>query len=252
MINIRANSILFENIECIIFDKDGTLTDSHLYWSEIIKLRSGLICRDWKLSEQIYYDLLTQMGYDYTQDKLFPSGPIAIKNREEVVDTIYLFLKKSIPSISKLYLLECFSKVHQQFSLVASNYIKPIPSAVDKVQLFKSKGLKLALLTSDTEQNANTSLCSLGLTNVFDVVIGRDSGCGNKITGRPATHVTELLSTTPANTLAIGDAPMDYEMSINSQLAGCILVATGQIPLCQLIKYTQSSVATLDFISIDD
>ena len=41
MINIINKNFRINNIEGIIFDKDGTLTDSSYYWAEIIKRRSG-------------------------------------------------------------------------------------------------------------------------------------------------------------------------------------------------------------------
>ena len=37
MINIYSKNFRLNDIEGIIFDKDGTLTDSSFYWSEIIK-----------------------------------------------------------------------------------------------------------------------------------------------------------------------------------------------------------------------
>ena len=40
MIDIKVNGEVIRNIEGVIFDKDGTLTDSHIYWSEIIRRRA--------------------------------------------------------------------------------------------------------------------------------------------------------------------------------------------------------------------
>ena len=37
MIKIITDSFQINNVSGIIFDKDGTLTDSSFYWSEIIK-----------------------------------------------------------------------------------------------------------------------------------------------------------------------------------------------------------------------
>ena len=36
MISLQANGVRFDNIQGIILDKDGTLTDSNFYWKEII------------------------------------------------------------------------------------------------------------------------------------------------------------------------------------------------------------------------
>ena len=46
MINIVCKNFRLNDIEGIIFDKDGTITNSHYYWAEIIKRRSQKITDD--------------------------------------------------------------------------------------------------------------------------------------------------------------------------------------------------------------
>ena len=57
MINLVSKDFRLNDIEGIIFDKDGTLTDSSFYWSEIIKRRSHKIVKDFKLSKQDFFQL---------------------------------------------------------------------------------------------------------------------------------------------------------------------------------------------------
>ena len=73
MINIISNNFSLKGIEAIIFDKDGTLTDSSYYWAEIIKRRSKKITHDFKLSEEDYYQLIEVMGLNILTNKLLPS-----------------------------------------------------------------------------------------------------------------------------------------------------------------------------------
>ena len=86
------SDILFEdykfkikNIEGIIFDKDGTLTDSNFYWSEIIKRRAYEIIKILNIDKDYYKYLCNSMGLDLKNNKLFEKGPIAIKSRDEVI-----------------------------------------------------------------------------------------------------------------------------------------------------------------------
>ena len=57
MINIVGKNFILNDIEGIIFDKDGTLTDSSFYWAEIIKRRSHKIVNDLNLSKQDFFQL---------------------------------------------------------------------------------------------------------------------------------------------------------------------------------------------------
>ena len=54
MVNLFINSLNtdIKNISTIIFDKDGTLTDSHIYWAEIIYLRSNAIIDEFNLNSK--------------------------------------------------------------------------------------------------------------------------------------------------------------------------------------------------------
>ena len=119
MINIISKNFRLNDIEGIIFDKDGTLTDSSFYWSEIIKRRSHKIVNDLKLLKEDYFQLYKVMGLNLKTNKLLPEGPIAIKSRSEVIDKIICHLEKKIykltKNIWKIYLeifIQNFQKKH--------------------------------------------------------------------------------------------------------------------------------------------
>ena len=93
MIRIKSNNFVLDSIKGVIFDKDGTITDSHRYWSKIIKMRAALIMNRNKINRKYYPDLCKSMGLNIQTNKLLPSGPIALKSREEVINNVLVFLK---------------------------------------------------------------------------------------------------------------------------------------------------------------
>ena len=76
----------------------------------------------------------------------------------------------------------------------------------------------------------------LDLGGYFDLIIGGDSGFDNKSKGFSSKYACKELGISAKNTISIGDAFADFEMAENANLKGCILVATGQIPMERLLE----------------
>jgi len=252
MVNfIFKNSQLeITDIKGVIFDKDGTLTNSNIFWAEIIKRRSIEIINSKKLNYDHFPYLCKIMGLDLKSNLLLPEGPIALKSRKEVIDSLIFNLKKLSINVNESLISRIFKKVHSEFSPQSENFILPINSACDFVRNCKLNDLSMALITSDTELNAEIALRKIGLIDHFDLIIGGDSGFGNKINGKSANFVAKSFNLLPKNIISIGDAPSDFEMSKKANLKCSILVETGQIPIDKLQNLSKFSVLELSEINI--
>ena len=249
-IKIRSKHIGFENVSTVIFDKDGTLTDSHFYWAEIIRRRVISIQKEFNIDKNYYELIANSMGLDIRTNSLISDGPIAIKSRNEVIKKVVETLNRINYQVKANDLSDLFISVHNSFKSNAISYIKPINSACEFVKLCHLSNLKLILLTSDTQINAEIAMAHIGLKDYFDMIIGGDSGFGDKTTGGAVKYILDEMTLKPQEVVAIGDAPADFEMALNSKLNGTILVATGQIPFDDLLKITPCCVKSLLELSL--
>ena len=251
MINLITDSFQLNNISGIIFDKDGTLTDSSFYWSEIIKRRSKKIINDLFLENEDYLDLIKVMGLDFNSNKLLPEGPIAIKSRKEVILKIKNHFQNKNIIIKSDYLEDIFKKIHKDFAREAHKYILPIYPAkklIEKLQNFK---VKLFLITSDTKSNADETIRVLDLENSFEYVIGGDSKFGNKSLGNGCAYICENFLLDSKEVICIGDTPVDHQMAVNANLKASLLVESGQIDIKTLSQFSAYCVKDLSSIIIE-
>ena len=103
-------------IKGIIFDKDGTLTNSNIFWAEIIRRRSLEIINFTKMDVSYFPYLCKIMGLDSESNLLLPEGPIALKSRKEVIRILSLNLKKLNIHMKESTISQIFKKVHSEFS----------------------------------------------------------------------------------------------------------------------------------------
>ena len=47
MINLRTKDWIVENIDTVIFDKDGTFVDLHYFWGKMTEMRALKIINDY-------------------------------------------------------------------------------------------------------------------------------------------------------------------------------------------------------------
>lgn len=239
-----------KNIDTVLFDKDGTFIDSHIYWGRIIVLRIKAVMKFYNIPSQHFDELCLSLGYDTNTSKLIEKGPIALLAREAVINA--LIEKLSILGIKSEQdeIKEIFKNVHNEFLKEIYDYIKPIKDAQILFDRLKLKGVKLAVVTSDTKANTEAILNHLDLSGYFDVVIGKDSCEKPKKTGEPALIALKLLNSTAETSISAGDAPMDFEMAKNAGLKGSILVSTGQIPEERLKEYVNTTVSSLKEVMV--
>lgn len=250
MVSLYTKDWELNGIETVLFDKDGTFIDSHIYWGRIITLRVRAVMDFYNIEDEYFDELCLSLGYDTTNKLLVEKGPIALLAREAVINSLIAQLKKYNIKADSDKIANIFNDVHSEFLKEIYDYVKPIKDAEVLFKSLKEHGVKLAVVTSDIKANTNAILERTKLAHYFDLVIGKDDCTKAKRTGEPALIALKMLGANPQTTISVGDAPMDYEMAKNAGLKGSILVATGQIPVNKLKELTYTTVHTLKEVMV--
>ena len=154
-------------IDALLFDKDGTLFDFSKTWNVwcagvINHFAEGLAARAEAIAQAIQFDLTTQ--------SFLPSSPAIAGTNREIAELIASALPTANVDAIDSYIAHAAATA-------------PLAPAVDLEPFLaglRAQGLKLGVMTNDTEMGAHAHLKNTGVFDLFDLVLGADSGFGAK------------------------------------------------------------------------
>lgn len=251
MISLKGKSWQIDNIETVLFDKDGTFIDLHYFWGKMTELRVQEIIKRFGLSDEYFEKLCLCLGYDIQTEKMLPDGITALYSRSKIIEIFKDNLLSFGVNTTNDELAEIFDFVSEIFYKDMVKYTKPIDSAIEFIKNLHKKGVKLGIVTSDSIVSTKLTLENFGWTDLFGVVVGRESSTETKESGALTKIALEKLGANPQTTIMVGDAPMDYISAKNAGINKTILVATGQICAKELSKTSEFVLESLENLCIN-
>lgn len=248
MISLKSKNWVLNNIETIIFDKDGTFIDLHYFWGKMTEMRVREIVSRYDLEDTVFNLLCLKLGYDPESKKMLSDGITALYSRSKIIEIFVEDLKEIGLNLTFYDLEGLFDDVANDFYKDLLDFVKPIEEAIDFIKKVKKMGLRTGIVTADSLDSTNLILNNFGWKDLFDVVIGRESSSYTKESGIPLKMAIDELNANPDNTIMIGDAPTDAIAAKNAGVKKSILVATGQVKFEDLLKNTNYVVNSLSEI----
>lgn len=250
MISLKTKDWEINNIDTILFDKDGTFIDLHYFWGKMTELRAKEVIKRFNLDDKLFEKLCLYLGYDILTGKMLKDGITALYSRPKIIDIFCENLKECNVETTHKEIEEIFDYINNIFYKEMEKYTKPIDTAITFIKKVRQQGIKCGIVTSDSKESTLLTLNHFDWNNLFDVVIGRESTPEHKESGVPAKMALTEINANPKTTIMIGDAPMDYLAAINAGIEKTILVATGQIERECLLETSPYSINSLDEITI--
>ncbi len=250
MVTLITNKWVLDNIDTVIFDKDGTFIDLHYFWGKMTELRVLEIIKRYNLESSFYYQICKDLGYDSRSGKMFENGITALYSRVEIVRILSKKLEKYGIKISCDDIADIFDDVSEIFYLNMHNYTKPIYSAINFIKKLYNKGVNLGIVTSDSLVSTKKTLRYYDWEYLFSIIVGRESTNDTKESGIPTLLAIKELGVDVDRALMIGDAPTDYISAKNAGINNIILTATGQICYENLQSITPFVVSSLEEVEV--
>ena len=225
-------------IRGILFDKDGTLFRYSETWDTwcgtvLEKLSNGDRALLKSLAEAVDFDIQSQM--------IKPQSMVISCTTREIAECLAPLLTNwSLEAIEKL-----LNEQANDLPLAEVTPLKPYFSDL------RSRGLKVGVMTNDSEDNAMAQLVSVNLNphDDLDFVAGYDSGYGAKPAPDPLLAFARAVELAPSDVAMVGDSLHDLTAG---QRAGMktIGVLTGPATQADLSPVADTILPDISYILI--
>ncbi len=176
------NLIKSKNIECVVFDLDGTLFSSHesIYLATIRTFKELNI--NVKIPRKKFYLLI---GHHFSD--MFSVFDIEVKDMEH------------------------FINIYKNFYFDYIDYSKPYPGMYNLLNYLTEKKIKIGLLTTKGQEQAEKILNHFNIINQFDYIMGRRPGIAIKPHPQPLQLICDDLKVDTGNSIMVGDSELDIQ-----------------------------------------
>lgn len=239
MITVRCQEVIFQDVEAILFDKDGTLADSHHFLWKLAQQRIAQICQQ---IPDLQKPLECAFGVE--ANHISPAGLMAVGTRRETEIAAAAFITATgLEWNQSLTIAQtAFATADRQMGRKA-DFTPLFSGCTELLKHLHQAGLKLGILSADTTKNVQDFAQRYHLTPYLDLQQGTDEGV-SKPNPQLFWQACQSLNVSPAKTLMVGDSSVDVQMAQAAGAIGCALATWGWTDTPTLAQLTTASAAS--------
>ncbi|CUJ91347.1 HAD family hydrolase [Shimia thalassica] len=222
-------------VDGLLFDKDGTLFDFGATWNtwaaHMIRSHAGE-------DDALAYKIADEMDYDLDAGTFLPHSLIIAGTNRDAAEAV----ARALPDAD-------VEALENQLMLAASRApLVPAVPLAPYLDGLAQKGLRLGVMTNDTEYAARAHLNSAGVAEKFDFIAGFDSGYGAKPDPDPLLAFADQMKLSPKRVAMVGDSTHDL---VAGRAAGMqtIAVLTGMATAEELLPFADAVFANIGHIT---
>lgn len=219
LVTIVCKETIFNDIEAIIFDKDGTLENSQTFSTQLALARVREI--EARIPG-VAAALLEVFGI--RENRLDPSGLMAVGSRQEnqIAAAACIAATGCSWFVAKEIASDAFAAA-DQLVFKDSNSASLFSGCLPKLKFFAQVGLKLGILSADSTAEVRAFVRRFSLLEYIQLAMGVD-GELDKPDPKLFIRACQALSVKPSNALMVGDSSGDIAMATAARAAGAIAI----------------------------
>ena len=233
---------VLDGIDLVVFDKDGTLISFEAMWSGWARELGSRL--EIATRRPVAGDVFSTIGYDPTDDRIVPGGPLAIATMAEIEELVAAVLRRWCPNVAAAR------------RILAEAWYVPDPVALavplgDLRGMFaalRSSGRRIAVATTDDRGPTEATLAALGIARDVDAIVCGDDAGPTKPDPATLSTLANRVGVPIARTAMVGDTPADLAMGRAAGVGRSIAVRSGvgnQVDLDPLADVLLDGVADL-------
>ena len=222
------------NIRGVIFDKDGTLFDFQSTWgiwtAQILVRIAG---SDGALLGQ----LARALGYDTEARRVQPGSVIVAGTPMEIAAVIHGYM----PAMSQTQIFDWLNKEAETAPQVLVTDLHRLTAELRRINL------GLCVMTNDAENPSRAHLASVEALDLFDFVIGSDSGFGAKPDAAPLLALADKMDIPAAACVMVGDSTHDLHAGRSAGMR-VVAVLTGLAKVAELAPLADAVLPDVSYL----
>lgn len=209
MVTLTCNGQMFTDIRAVFLDKDGTLADVATYLSQLGRIQAQLMEQHLSGSYE-----LTLKALGFNADGLMASGLLAVGSRQEtIVGVATAAALVGCPWVEAIDLATAAINAADQQCSPKAVYTPLLPGALDLLQRLRQAGLKVLMVSADSQRNLENFVQHHQLQTYFDGLQGVSDQHPNKLSANFLSAACQAIGLKPDQGVVIGDAASDLHMA---------------------------------------
>jgi phosphoglycolate phosphatase-like HAD superfamily hydrolase len=242
---IRIQSREF-NVDCVIFDKDGTLINIDDFWVPRVQKWVDSIADSLNLDYEFKKDVFDLLGYSISENRVRYESPLAVANMEALKILMSGIISRyGIPWHEALTLAERSAKV----TIMADPNPNEIVSKGNILQTMKKLAdakVHNVIITSDNRRLTEITLSHLGITELVSAMICGDDPIPKKPDPIAAWTISKQLDISTSHMMMVGDSLTDMQFAASAGIAFRIGVASTPENKSLLAPHADALVESID------